>query len=204
MMNQNIIEAMKSAGYRFSGTEGGRLCFRRTGAAQGGSRRFKAWEEVREFADKSSERHTLQELAAIDIDLWVEAMSNLADRHGDEIEGYKDDQDECPAEYEGEFTEFAEERCILFNGFGEIAEYGKPPKRTDRQILDDIVAALTEHEHNRDDEWTFVDEHGLAAWLWTAEADEEHGLILAAITASYNRLKGLVREAAGDDAANRL
>lgn len=77
-------------------------------------------------------------------------------------------------------------------------------KRTDRQILDDLVAAVIEHEHNRDDEWTFVDKHGLAAWQWKAEAEEEHDLILAAITASYNRLKGLIREAAGDEAANRL
>lgn len=65
-------------------------------------------------------RYTLAELANIDIDLWVTAMSELADRHGYEIDGFKDDRENCPAEYESEFVRFAEDKGIYFDEHGHI------------------------------------------------------------------------------------
>ena len=67
-------------------------------------------------------RYTLQELADIDIDLWVNAISSLAEKYGHEIDGFKDDMDECPAVYEHEFTQFSEERGIRYDGSGKILE----------------------------------------------------------------------------------
>lgn len=64
--------------------------------------------------------YTLSELADIDIDLWVNAMGELADRHGDEIDGFKDDRNNCPAEYEAEFVQFAEDKGIHFDEHGHI------------------------------------------------------------------------------------
>ena len=74
--------------------------------------------------------YTLQELADIDIDLWVEAMSNLAEKHGSEIDGFKDNMDECPAEYEFEFSKFAEDRGIRFTLSAKIAENLSPRRRS--------------------------------------------------------------------------
>ncbi len=66
-------------------------------------------------------RYTLAELANIDIDLWVTAMGELADRHGEKIEGFKDDRENCPAEYESEFVRFVEAHGIRFDERGHIA-----------------------------------------------------------------------------------
>lgn len=65
--------------------------------------------------------YTLSELADIDIDLWVRGMGNLADRHGSEIDGYRDNPEACPAEYEAEFEQFADSHGIRFDEFGGIA-----------------------------------------------------------------------------------
>lgn len=75
--------------------------------------------------------YRLHELAGIDIDSWVQAMSNMADKYGHMIEGYKDEEEACPAEYETAFENFASEHGLRFGRFGEIVsanEYGKGSK----------------------------------------------------------------------------
>lgn len=85
------------------------------------------------LAKGGEETYTLEELADMDTDSWVEAMSNMADEYGTEIEGYKDvlahedeesdewDTDLCPAEWDEEFMEFAEKRQLRFTKDGALA-----------------------------------------------------------------------------------
>ena len=65
--------------------------------------------------------YTLDELVDIDIDLWVEAMGNLAGRYGHEVDGY-DPENGCPAEYEAEFAAVAERHAVRFDAHGRIEE----------------------------------------------------------------------------------
>lgn len=65
--------------------------------------------------------YSLPELLEIDIDAWTEAMCNLADRYGDEVDGYDPDAD-CPAEYDAEFMAVAEKHGVLFRDDGTIYE----------------------------------------------------------------------------------
>ena len=64
--------------------------------------------------------YRLHELEGIDIDSWVQAMGNMADKYGHMIPGYKDDKEACPAEYETEFENFASEKGLRFSRSGEI------------------------------------------------------------------------------------
>jgi hypothetical protein len=66
--------------------------------------------------------YTLPELSARNIDAWVEAICALADRYGDEVDGYDPDED-CPADFEAEFVDVAERHGVLFTEGGEI--YGE-------------------------------------------------------------------------------
>lgn len=65
--------------------------------------------------------YTIDELVDIDIDAWVEAMGNLADRYGHEVDEYDPEYD-CPAEYEVEFDEVAELHDVRFDEKGRIVE----------------------------------------------------------------------------------
>ena len=65
--------------------------------------------------------HSLSELSADNIDAWVEAISNLAERYGKEVDGYDPDED-CPADFEAEFIDIAKRHGVLFTEDGEIYE----------------------------------------------------------------------------------
>lgn len=75
------------------------------------------------MSTKITKTFTLQELSKGNIDYWVEAMSEMADTFGTKIEGYRDDLDNCPAEYEPEFTEFAKRNKLRFSAEGKIVAY---------------------------------------------------------------------------------
>lgn len=66
--------------------------------------------------------YSLSELSADNIDAWVEAISALAERYGEEVKGYDPDED-CPADFEAEFNALAERHGILFTEDGTI--YGE-------------------------------------------------------------------------------
>lgn len=65
--------------------------------------------------------YSLPELVSVDIDAWTDAISALADRYGNEVEGYNPDED-CPADFECAFNALAEKHGILFTEDGEIYE----------------------------------------------------------------------------------
>lgn len=72
----------------------------------------------------SGETFTLTELPSkCGIDSWVEALAFLDDFWGHLIEGYKDDRQECPAEYEEEFTAFADKYEFRFDRYGNIVSH---------------------------------------------------------------------------------
>lgn len=62
--------------------------------------------------------YTLKELQSLNIDSWVNALSEMADRFGYLIDEYGEDQ--CPADYEIEFTRLSEKSKILFDENGTI------------------------------------------------------------------------------------
>lgn len=62
--------------------------------------------------------YTLKELQSLNIDSWVNALSEMADRFGHLVDGYGEDK--CPADYEVEFTRLSEEGKMLFNENGTI------------------------------------------------------------------------------------
>jgi hypothetical protein len=68
--------------------------------------------------------YSLSELSADNIDAWVEAISTLADRYGDEVDGYDPDED-CPADFECAFNALVERHGVLFTEDGEIYEEGR-------------------------------------------------------------------------------
>jgi hypothetical protein len=65
--------------------------------------------------------YSLPELVSVDIDAWTDAISTLADRYGDEVDGYDPDED-CPADFECAFNALAEKHGILFREDGTIYE----------------------------------------------------------------------------------
>jgi hypothetical protein len=90
---------------------------------------------------KDHNSYQLHEVVAINIDACVEAMSNMADKDGHLIKGYKDAEEACPAEYGTEFDNFASEHGLRFSRSGEIVsanEYGKGSKNI---TLEKIKAA---------------------------------------------------------------
>lgn len=70
-------------------------------------------------------------------------------------------------------------------------------KRTDKEILDDLVAAVREYESLRDDEWNFKDKHGNSDF-WDDWEDKEHDELIEKLAASYGKVKDLIIEATGD------
>ena len=62
--------------------------------------------------------YTLKELQSLNIDSWVNALSEMTDRFGHLVDGYNEDQ--CPADYEIEFTRLSEESKIIFDENGTI------------------------------------------------------------------------------------
>ena len=65
--------------------------------------------------------YSLPELVPVDIDSWTDAISTLADRYGDEVEGF-DRNEDCPADFECAFNALAERHGVLFTEDGEIYE----------------------------------------------------------------------------------
>lgn len=70
-------------------------------------------------------------------------------------------------------------------------------KRTEKEILADLVEAVKEYNRLRDEEWYFADEHGDTAF-WDADTDKEHEELLGDIYESRKRVHGLLVEATGD------
>ena len=65
--------------------------------------------------------------------------------------------------------------------------------------LKELIDVILEYNHDRDLEWDFVDKHGLDGTLWTAEQEEEHGLILADIARNRERIRDIIRNVTGDN-----
>ena len=63
--------------------------------------------------------YSLPELVSVDIDAWTDAISALADRYGDEVDGYDPDED-CPADFEADFIDIAEKHGVLLREDGTI------------------------------------------------------------------------------------
>jgi len=70
-------------------------------------------------------------------------------------------------------------------------------KRTDKEILDDLVAAVREYESLRDDEWDFQDKHGNSDF-WDDWEQKAHDELIDELAASYGKVKDLIIEATGD------
>lgn len=70
-------------------------------------------------------------------------------------------------------------------------------KRTDREILDDLVAAVCVYDSLRDDEWDFQDKHRNLDF-WSDEEYDEHDELLDKIAASRRKVRDLIVEATGD------
>ena len=65
--------------------------------------------------------YTLQELQSLNIDSWVNAMSEVAERFGYLVDGYNDD--DCPAEYEVEFNALAKDGKMRFSEQGKLVSW---------------------------------------------------------------------------------
>jgi hypothetical protein len=65
--------------------------------------------------------YTLQELKSLNIDSWVEGISEVAERFGYLVDGYN--EDECPAEYEVEFDALAKDGKMHFSEQGELVSW---------------------------------------------------------------------------------
>lgn len=84
---------------------------------------------------KTKKTYKLEELVAIDIDSWVEAIAKLDDNKKVRAEVLKEadesavarwkDMDECPAELENEFTIVANRHNYRFDERGNIVSFDK-------------------------------------------------------------------------------
>ena len=74
--------------------------------------------------------------------------------------------------------------------------------RTDSEILKELMDAVMEYNHDRDEEWIFVDDHGYDDTFWNDEQVEEHEQILADIQWDREHIRDLLREATGDKEIN--
>lgn len=67
-------------------------------------------------------------------------------------------------------------------------------KRTDTEILKDLVEAIVEYNSLRDDEWDFDEENGDRDF-WDEGTNDTHKKLLSAIMESRNKVRNLLAEA---------
>ena len=72
-------------------------------------------------------------------------------------------------------------------------------RRTDSEILKELVAILPEYNRERDNEWDFADEYGMDDIVWGEEQVEEHQQILDSIQEKRTKIQALLREYTGND-----
>ena len=71
--------------------------------------------------------------------------------------------------------------------------------RTAEEILKDLCNEIVAFNARRDEEWEFADNHGMDSDYWTESEEKEHEDILSDIQAGRDRIRGLLREATGDE-----
>lgn len=71
-------------------------------------------------------------------------------------------------------------------------------KRTDTEILKDLVEAIREYNSLRDDEWEFEDENGDRDF-WDSGTNDTHEKLLNTIMESRSKVRDLIVEATGDE-----
>ena len=71
--------------------------------------------------------------------------------------------------------------------------------RTAEEVLKDLCKEIVAFNARRDEEWEFADKHGMDSDYWTESEKEEHDDILSDIQAGRDRIRGLLREATGDE-----
>lgn len=71
-------------------------------------------------------------------------------------------------------------------------------KRTDTEILKDLVEAVIEYNSLRDDEWEFENENGDRDF-WDDGTIDTHKELLNTIMKSRNKVHNLIVEATGDE-----
>jgi hypothetical protein len=67
-------------------------------------------------------------------------------------------------------------------------------KRTDTEILKDLVEAIVEYNSLRDDEWDFDEENGDRDF-WDDGTNDTHEKLLSTIMESRNKVRNLLAEA---------
>ena len=72
-------------------------------------------------------------------------------------------------------------------------------RRTDTEILKELIDVLIKYNDDRDAEWEFAIEHGITgdSRLDSDDEIEEHEQILDDIQKNRNRIQDLIREAIG-------
>lgn len=71
-------------------------------------------------------------------------------------------------------------------------------KRTDTEILKDLVEAVREYNSLRDDEWDFDDNNGNRDF-WSEDVINAHEELLNTIKESRIKVRNLIVEATGDE-----
>jgi hypothetical protein len=71
-------------------------------------------------------------------------------------------------------------------------------KRTDTEILKDLVEAVREYNSLRDDEWDFEEENGDRDF-WDGGTNDTHEKLLNTIMESRSKIRNLIIEATGDE-----
>ena len=71
-------------------------------------------------------------------------------------------------------------------------------KRSAEEILRELCEEIVKYNALRDDEWDFEDEHGDRAF-WNEIVESEHQSLLNDIQKGRERVRGLLREATGDE-----
>ena len=71
-------------------------------------------------------------------------------------------------------------------------------KRTDTEILKDLVEAVREYNSLRDDEWDFDDNNGNRDF-WSEDVINAHEELLNTIRESRIKVRNLIVEATGDE-----
>lgn len=69
-------------------------------------------------------------------------------------------------------------------------------KRTDTEILKDLVIAIREYDSLRDDEWQFEEDNGDRD-LWDAGTMDTHKGLLKSISSAREKMESLIQEATG-------
>jgi hypothetical protein len=70
-------------------------------------------------------------------------------------------------------------------------------KRTDTEILKDLIEAIVEYNSLRDDEWDFDEENGDRDF-WDEGTNDIHEKLLSTIMESRNKVRNLIIEATDD------